>query len=406
MRGRPTPRQSWCRRGSASRTYFNDGTPPGPGDTIGYTSIFAGGERGGYYNFYDPATMFQLSDGTGTVTTATDPVGYVTDQSGNGLHLTQATTTHRPTYDTTGTASVMHDGVDDTFDFTVPAGGINGTMIIMTKAGGSVQNVNYPAGTTTVLPAGADVQKAGLIGILLIDRVLTAQEVDFVKDDFTSAGAIFPLASSESGSLWFDGWLNLTELKEIDLSGAVGKCSYLCRNCDNLTEVSSDITMNAELYRPNYLSASVCEYSGSVTLSTAGIKMEGGSGWTYTGPSWTWAASSSSLRMSECQSPMTVFGNDWGVIGDAYYMARYGNAGWTSYPVGALANVGTGCRFNRAFDSTAFDSTSVDNLLIDLNTAGLTNEIIDVAGSNAARTSASDAAVTALEGRGCTVNTN
>ena len=53
-------------------------------------------------------------------------------------------------------------------------------------------------------------------------------------------------------------------------------------------------------------------------------------------------------------------------------------------------------------------STEVDNMLIDManSVGGPTNKSIDLRGGNAARTSASDAAVTTLQGRGCTVNTN
>ena len=51
-------------------------------------------------------------------------------------------------------------------------------------------------------------------------------------------------------------------------------------------------------------------------------------------------------------------------------------------------------------------ATEVDNILIDLNNNTRSGIIITLQGANTARTSASDAAVTALQGRGCTVNTN
>lgn len=52
------------------------------------------------------------------------------------------------------------------------------------------------------------------------------------------------------------------------------------------------------------------------------------------------------------------------------------------------------------------NSTEVDNLIIDLNTSLISNATITITGGNALRTSASDAAVLALEGRGCTITTN
>ena len=52
------------------------------------------------------------------------------------------------------------------------------------------------------------------------------------------------------------------------------------------------------------------------------------------------------------------------------------------------------------------DSTEVDNLLIDLESSGMSSGTINIAGNNAARTAASDAAVTSLEGKEVTVDTN
>jgi len=51
-------------------------------------------------------------------------------------------------------------------------------------------------------------------------------------------------------------------------------------------------------------------------------------------------------------------------------------------------------------------STEVDNLLIDLDDSGMSSGTIDISGNNAARTSASDSAVTSLEAEGVTVTTN
>lgn len=68
--------------------------------------------------WYDPSdlsTLKQNSDGTGAVTTAGDPVGYMADKSGNGRHLLQATSGSRPTYqvDSNGKPYLLFDGTDD-----------------------------------------------------------------------------------------------------------------------------------------------------------------------------------------------------------------------------------------------------------------------------------------------------
>jgi hypothetical protein len=52
------------------------------------------------------------------------------------------------------------------------------------------------------------------------------------------------------------------------------------------------------------------------------------------------------------------------------------------------------------------DSTEVDNLLIDLDASGMSRGTIDISGNNAARTSASDAAIASLTGNGVSVTTN
>ncbi len=60
----------------------------------------------------DPTTLWQNSDGTGAVSADTDPVGRVSDLSGNGKHLIQATSGNRPAY-RTGAARVAFDGTND-----------------------------------------------------------------------------------------------------------------------------------------------------------------------------------------------------------------------------------------------------------------------------------------------------
>ena len=57
---------------------------------------------------------------------------------------------------------------------------------------------------------------------------------------------------------------------------------------------------------------------------------------------------------------------------------------------------------------SGLDSTEVDNLLIDLSgvTTWASSKVINIAGNNASRTAASDAAVATLQGKGVTVTTN
>lgn len=106
------------------RSIFDPGI--GGGGTPIWTpaSLFAKyGATGGYWDATDISTLRQNSDGTGSVTTAGDPVGYVADLSGNGWHQIQATASARPAIalDGDGTYFLQPDGVDDRLSLTVPS---------------------------------------------------------------------------------------------------------------------------------------------------------------------------------------------------------------------------------------------------------------------------------------------
>lgn len=75
-----------------------------------------------WLDFSDISTLFQASDGTKPVAADGDPIGYAADKSGNGRHMTQATTVNKPTYKasvqnglgvarTDGTDCLRNDGI-------------------------------------------------------------------------------------------------------------------------------------------------------------------------------------------------------------------------------------------------------------------------------------------------------
>jgi len=76
--------------------------------------LFTGGQQGAWYDPSDLSTLFQDAAGTTPVTADGDPVGLMTDKSGNGNDASQAVAAARPTYKTDG---ILHwlefDGVDD-----------------------------------------------------------------------------------------------------------------------------------------------------------------------------------------------------------------------------------------------------------------------------------------------------
>lgn len=73
-------------------------------------SLFASGEKGVAFDFSDASKLYQDSARTTPVTAASDPIGSVTDLSGNGLHGAQTTAGSRPVW---GTDYATFDGTDD-----------------------------------------------------------------------------------------------------------------------------------------------------------------------------------------------------------------------------------------------------------------------------------------------------
>jgi hypothetical protein len=100
----------------------------------------------------------------------------------------------------------------------------------------------------------------------------------------------------------------------------------------------------------------------------------------------------------------SVYGDFLNLAGLTSLLTTYlFNTGALTYTSGTLpAWTGNAIRI----DSTGLDSTEVDNLLIDLDAAGGTGGVFNVGGTNAARTSASDAAYTSLLGKSWTVTVN
>lgn len=82
---------------------------PGYGSRWAPSRLFAASEKGIAYDLTDASTLYQDSARTTLVSANGDPIGSVTDLSGNGKHASQATTASKPLYQ--GYADF--DGVDD-----------------------------------------------------------------------------------------------------------------------------------------------------------------------------------------------------------------------------------------------------------------------------------------------------
>jgi hypothetical protein len=84
------------------------------GNSGEWTPTNLGSTLKAWWDVSDLSTLFQNSDGTTAVAADGDPVGYIADKSGNGFHLTQATSGSRPTYKTSsGLHWLDFDGTSD-----------------------------------------------------------------------------------------------------------------------------------------------------------------------------------------------------------------------------------------------------------------------------------------------------
>jgi hypothetical protein len=80
--------------------------------TSSFTPLDLGAKLRAWWDYTDTSNLWQNDDGTGAVSSDTDPIGRVTDKSGNGKHLIQATSGNKPAY-RTGPGRVRFDGSND-----------------------------------------------------------------------------------------------------------------------------------------------------------------------------------------------------------------------------------------------------------------------------------------------------
>lgn len=113
-----------------------------------------------WYDFSDAATLFTDSARTTPVTADADPIGGVTDKSGNANHLAQGTASKRPTYKTAiqNSKSVgRFDGSDDCFSISqiatmdINANGYIQFVVVKMSAGviaghRQLSHIHYSAG--------------------------------------------------------------------------------------------------------------------------------------------------------------------------------------------------------------------------------------------------------------------
>jgi len=92
---------------------------PGVG---GWADLFAGGQKGAVYQFWNPETLYTDTGRTALITGVGNQIAGVADLSGNGVHLAQSTPTRRPLYSlgSDGRGGATLDGLDDNWASVVP----------------------------------------------------------------------------------------------------------------------------------------------------------------------------------------------------------------------------------------------------------------------------------------------
>jgi len=83
---------------------------------------------------------------------------------------------------------------------------------------------------------------------------------------------------------------------------------------------------------------------------------------------------------------------------------RFANAGINNYTSGSFTTDYSGTEI--IMQDNSLSSSEVDNFLIDLEASGASSATLNIAGTNAARTSSSDATVSALQSRGWSITVN
>lgn len=185
------------------------------GATFALSDLYASGESGSAIDLTSTSNLFQDAARSTPVASDSDPVGGVTDQSGNGAHASQSTSTARPLWDATNSRVVL-DGADDALNITLPA--ISGGQIaIVTSDGMWVEDFDYAGGTFTV--GGSDdnytTDNGAIRGILnviglnfyalvIIDRALTAGEIASLLSLYASCPGQFTLSAEVFTDPGFD----------------------------------------------------------------------------------------------------------------------------------------------------------------------------------------------------------
>lgn len=140
----------WCRVRQHASSPFNP------------TSLFTGGQTGGWWDASDMTTLWQDSGRTTPATAAGQAIGAIDDKSGNGNHLLQATAAQKPILRNSGAlwwlefnAGATAQNIGATFTFNQPASRVSGMQQTSYNVTGQVIFCDAAGGNLRLIQAGA-----------------------------------------------------------------------------------------------------------------------------------------------------------------------------------------------------------------------------------------------------------
>lgn len=305
-------------------------------------NLFKRGQKGLWWQIAKTTGLYQDNTATTPLTAAAQPVGFFPDLSNNGIHGTQATSTARPTYQV-GQSRVTIDRVDDAISFTVPTGGIVGTMVYATTLGTLAHGVNLPAGTYTA--GGLYAPVLDIVGIIIREGEMSYAEIERCYAYFKSIGG------GPAGISAYRTQSNISNIFRGTVSG-------------NIFAKVTSFPVFATSQVTNFISA----FRGMTSLVAL--------------PRISVASATSMAGLCD------------------------GNSALTTVEAG-MFNATSCTNYSTAFTGCALTQTSVDNILVSIELAGTSNGTLNITGGTSSTPSATGlAAKTALQARGWTVTNN
>jgi hypothetical protein len=185
------------------------------------TTLFAAGEAGGLWDFSTLANLYQDSAGTTPCTAVGQPIGKVLDTSGRGNHLTQATSTKRPTLGRMPATGVRNLLVNTATLSTQNVTTVAGSYTIQFTGAGSVTASGTYSGTLT--NGQTFTCTAGTLTLTVSGSVTAAQlEAGSTATAKQVVGAAYDITESGVASVYtayFDGVDDCLVSPSIDFSG-------------------------------------------------------------------------------------------------------------------------------------------------------------------------------------------